>query len=350
LRASLDLARKLLGERHLYTTVILYQIALTQAQQNQNEESETTFQECLDVVRAHGMLPHPQTATVMEPLVAVLCRQQKYSQAEAILQEWIAGHRDRPGPFLADALTVYGNFLFSTGKYDRETPVLQEAMALYRKEARPPRRQSALNCRRDLAWAWSRGGRHAEAERLAAENLPLVRERCGGSGEAAAVALNQVAALQLRQRKVDADVESSLVEARSILTPKLPFVSPPPLLTDVHLNLSTLYRLRGQAIKAAASARSARGLTKDHDKLLAAAREFAWCSSDLSRAWATAGQSEEIRRLADEAVRTLRLATEKGILDPRSLEKENAFQPLRQREDFQQLLRALRERQAKPPA
>jgi tetratricopeptide (TPR) repeat protein/predicted Ser/Thr protein kinase len=340
LQRCLGTTRRLLGERHPYLTLVLFQLASNQEKQKHFDQAEKSYLECLNVIRGNGLLTHPKAALVMSHLVHLLQEEKKDADAEKYLQEWIAAHRARPGPFLADALTVSSDFQFARGQWDRGRAMLEEAMALYRKEPKPPQRQAALLCRRDLGWVYSNNGRHADAERLAIENLPLVRRRYGPDSADTAVAINQLAVFRLRQRKTGADVEAALTEARTILTPSLPLMPAPPLLAEVHLNLSVLYRLRGEPRTAVISARASRSLTNNPDELWQIAREFAWCSSDVVRTKITSA-SEDSRRYADEAVATLRLAVGKGFRNAVLLQKENAFELLRRREDFQRLLQDL---------
>src|SRR5262249_55120005 len=158
-----------------------------------------------------------------------------------------------------------------------------EALALYRSEPRTPSRFYYVRCVSDLAWNYYRAGRHADAEKLAAGNIPPTRKRCGDRSEVTALALNQLATIRLAQRKAGDDVEAALKDAQSILPPAFGFSAPPPALADVQLNLSVLYRLSDRPSQAAEAATAVRTIAPDADRLYSAAREFAWCSSDVIR-------------------------------------------------------------------
>jgi hypothetical protein len=190
----------------------------------------------------------------------------------------------------------------------------------------------------DLAWNEYRAGRHADAEKLSAGNLSATRKRCGDRSEQTALALNQLATTQLAQRKTGADIESALKEAQSILRPAFSLAPPPSALADVQLNFSALYRLRGRPTEAAEYAGAVRATNAD--RLYSVAREFAWCSSDVIRLHPnpTPAQSVESRRYADESVKSLRQAMSHGFRNAGLLRSEGAFAPLRERDDFKQLL------------
>jgi hypothetical protein len=265
------------------------------------------------------------------------------ADAAKVFDEWLAAHRAKPSPFLADALTLHSEFLIQDGDNTGQRKELEEALALFRAEPRTPHRHQYLFCLRDLSWNYYRSGRYADAERLAADNVPLVRTRFGERSPSAAVTLTQLATMQLLQRKCGPEVEKELTEAKSILRPLLPGVKPPPELAAVYFNFSTLYRLRNKPHEAYESARSARGIVTEASQFYLLACEFAWCSSDMDRLQTspTPEQIAERRQCADDAVAALQEAVKRGFNNAALLRKEKAFDPLREREDFQELLRKL---------
>ena len=343
LQECLAIMEKQLDPRHIYVALIHYQLGSTQQKLKKFDEAEKHYRTCLDVLRSQVGLTHAKASIPMAQLTGLLLERGKTADAAKLFDDWLAAHRAKPGPFLADALTLYANFLYEQGEEKRERDTLEEALKIYRAEPRTPRRFRYLHCLRDLSWNYYRGGRLADADRLATENVQLVRQRFGERSTGAAIALSQFATMRLARRKAEDDVETALKDARSILTPVLPLAPSPPLLLDVHMSLSCLYRLRDKPTEAARSARAARALMKDAEEFYAVAQEFAWCSSDVSRVnpKPSAEQMEESRRFAEEAVAALRQAAAKGFKDAARLKKEDAFAPLRSRADYQQLLRDL---------
>src|SRR5262249_12020309 len=91
---------------------------------------------------------------------------------------------------------------------------------------------------------------------------------------------------------------------------------------------------------AAPFSREARIESADSALLVTIARELAWCSSDVLRLnpTPTATQQEESRRYADEAMTILKLAKSGGLKDPKAITGDAAFNHLKTRDDFMQLL------------
>jgi tetratricopeptide (TPR) repeat protein len=342
LAASLELARDSLPRQHMYLGFPLFQLGREQALLKKDAEAEKHLRECLDVGRANELMTHPRVAYPVRALADVLRRNRRPDEARRLFDEWLAAHRARPSPFLADALTDWADFLFDLRDETQERAVLEEALMLYRREPRPPRRLTYLQCLRDLAWNYGRGGRYAEMEPLAVEHV-AARRRRGDNATALALALNQLAFARLRQRKTGPEVEADLKEARTLLTPALAFLKPPSDLVSINLNLSFLYRLRNHPDQAVPFAMAARDQATRVPDLLTAARELAWCASDVRRLnpKPTPSQIAASRRYAEEAVRTLTQARQRGLSSVAALGKEKAFAVLGERPDFQKLLREL---------
>lgn len=341
LSECLALCRKNLPERHPFQAVVLYQLAQTQEELNRDIEAEKNYRACLDVVKSQIGLTHPRAARPIQNLADLLQRTKRAEQAGKLYDEWIAAHRARRGPFLADALTLQAGFFRFTGDAKGERARLEEALTLFRKEPVTPRRIAYVNCLHDLGYSRIRAGEFAEAEQLASEYHAAASRRYGARSHPAAFALNQRAVALLSQRKTGPEAEAALKEAYAILKPALPFAKAPAELGDVCLNLSVIYRLRDQPGQAVPYAREARALITNARGLVLVAREFAWCSSDVLRLHpkATPQQQEESRRYSDEAMKALEQARKRGLKDVAALKQETAFEILRSRPDYQQLVR-----------
>jgi tetratricopeptide (TPR) repeat protein/tRNA A-37 threonylcarbamoyl transferase component Bud32 len=343
LLACLELCRKSLPERHAFIAIVLFQLALTQEELKKDVEAEKNYRESIDTAKSQVGLTHPRMAMPMHHLTNLLRRNKRTEEAGKLFDEWIAAHRARPGPFLADALTLSANYFHWTNNETGQRERLQEALALFRKEPATPRRVAYINCLRELGYNRIRAGQYAEAEKLTSDYHSAAVRRYGPKSHAAAIALNQGAVAALSQRKSGPEVEAALMEARSLLRPALPFTAPPPALGDVCINLSALHRLRDQPSQAAPFIREARGAINNVGGLLLVAREYAWCSSDVLRInpKPTADQQAESRRYSDEAMKALEQARSKGLKDVSLLQQQPAFAVLRARLDYQQLLREL---------
>src|SRR5207244_4467876 len=117
-------------------------------------------------------------------LTNLLKRTKRSDQAGKLFDDWLAAHRARPSPFLADALTVHAGFLLSTNDEKGELARLEEALSLYRKEPTTPRRIAYVNCLRGLGFNRIRAGRYAEAETLASEYHTAAARRYGPKSHA----------------------------------------------------------------------------------------------------------------------------------------------------------------------
>src|SRR5262249_9561991 len=145
-------------------------------------------------------------------LTELLRKQKRSLEARKLFDEWLAAHRAQPGPFLADALTVYAGFLHHEDSDAAQRAVLEEAVDLYRQEPTPPYRHLCVNCFRDLGWNYHRAGRDADVEKIALEYQAAAARRYGPRSNQVAYALNQRAVAQLTQRKSGPDVETALTE------------------------------------------------------------------------------------------------------------------------------------------
>jgi hypothetical protein len=329
-----------LGEQHVYLTLVLFQLALSQEKLGKLDEAERNYRECLDIVRGQVGLTHPKAAVPIAHLAALLHRRHKDAEAEKLFDEWLAAHRAKPGPFRADALTVYGHYL--RGQEERQRAVLEEALALFDRESPPPRRANFSICRLDLSTNYLRAGRLDDAERLAVPNVESMRKRFGERSEDAGVAVYVVAMIRLRRGQFDAETQSLLEEAQSLLTPTLRG-APHPDLPYIHLDLSELHRRRGRPEEACASARQARNLMRDTDGLIEIARVFARCSTDAlgGTSAPTPEQQAASRTCADEAITTLRKAAAAGYRDAAALRRDSAFTALKDNKEFAELLRQM---------
>ncbi len=98
--------------------------------------------------------------------------------------------------------------------------------------------------------------------------------------------------------------------------------------------------MRGRPDEALAAGRAARNATRDPDRLVEVAAELGLCSREvLGDGPPCAERLAAARPCADEAMIALRKAVANGYRDAGRLRKDEAFDPLRGREDFRALLR-----------
>jgi serine/threonine-protein kinase len=336
LKEALEIGDRSLGRDHPYNALVLHELARTLEEKKDDAEAEKYYRECLRVARATVGLGHPKAAIAVGSLAGLLGRTGRAAEADALFDELLAAHRKRFGPdhfLVADALVEYGAALGRRGDDRREKAVLEEAMAIYRKDGEPRGRLYAL-CLNNLGVVYLRAKRYADAERLLDEALPRVRGQYGESHPDLAQVLVNAVSARLPQGKTDG-AEEWLREAEAISKPRLPLAPPPPLLDEVLAQRGDLYRRTGRLADAEAAALRRRATwPNDPDTLLAGAR-------DLALLVPLTKEAAERDRRARLAVDVLRRAAEKGFKDRRLLDTDDAFAPLRDRDDYRRLLAGL---------
>jgi tetratricopeptide (TPR) repeat protein len=141
-----------------------------------------------------------------------------------------------------------------------------------------------------------------------------------------------------------AELQEKMVQAYPAA--RLRFVA---ILSKTYAELGELEREQGQLRKAVAIALQRRALWPDNgNELYNVACELARCIPlvDRDKSEQPAGEESERRRYADLAMETLRAALRQGFQDWQRLAEDENLEPLRERLDFQELLKS---RSAKRP-
>ncbi len=340
LKEALEIADRSLGRDHPYNALILHELARSLEEKKDDTGAEKYYRECLRVARATVGLGHPKAAIAVASLARLLGRTNRGAEADVLFDELLTAHRKRFGAdhfLVADALVEYGATLSRRGEEKREKTALEEALAIYRKNDKPRGRLYAL-CLNNLGVVYLGEKRYADAERLLDEGLPLARRQYGDSHPNLAQTLVNLASIKLLQGKTDG-VEEWLRQAETIGRPRLPFAAAPPLLGEILAQRGDLYRRTGRLADAEATALRRRTTwPNDSDVQLASARDLALLVP-LSK------EAADRDRRAGLAVEVLRRAIAKGFKDGRLLETDADLAPLRDREEYRQLLDGLR---AKP--
>jgi hypothetical protein len=287
---------------------------------------------------------HPKSARLINELAEVLYRRGKHQEAEQLLVDWVAQHRElpAPNPFLADALTVYGQFLLGIDD-DRQRKVLEEALALYRQEGNVPRR-AFLECLYFVGWNYIRAGRASDAVQLARELVPLVAKRYGETNALVGLEWHELATALLDQREHGQETEEAIAHARRFLGPPLPFTPAHAEFPLVLCKQSRLHAQRGQPMEAAAAALEARSRAASADQLVEVAKEFGRCArlTPANSAEMDPTLQTERQFYVRESLAALRLAADRGFRDSADLMSSLNLEPLREREEFQELLSVMK--------
>src|SRR5205814_2114085 len=84
LEESRQLVQERFGPRHLYEALVLYQLGLALADAGDPDRAETTWRDCLVIVRDCGILAHPKSIILYHDLADLLRRRGKPVEAEAL--------------------------------------------------------------------------------------------------------------------------------------------------------------------------------------------------------------------------------------------------------------------------
>jgi tetratricopeptide (TPR) repeat protein/tRNA A-37 threonylcarbamoyl transferase component Bud32 len=330
LKRCLDQTRKVMGDHHPYTALVLHELARSQEKLNKNADAEQSYREALRIGRRYGV-EHPKVQILVFNLCELLRRQGKGDEAKALLEETVAASRKRFGPghhLVADALLALASQ--SSPGSGRE-PHYREALAIYDKLPGPTRRKH-IACLNLLAVCIGTS-RPAEAEQLVERALPLARKQLGEQHLYVATLLANLAWFRLEQAKSEG-IESCLREAAGILGRGGGPVETQRLLRKAE---GRLYEKTDRAAQAVAAALERRKLAQGnaaelYDVARALARSAALPSAEPRRA--------EFRNLVLD---TLRQAHRRGFTDRRRLQMEPDFAILRQHPDYQTLVTEMRE-------
>jgi len=127
---SLDLARKSLGDDHVYVGLVLHELAVTLVKNHKDSAAEPHFRECLRILREFG-LDHPKATVVLINFTSLLNRRGKQKEARELLEEAVQVRQKRHPKghtSIADIKVIQGSL---KREVEPRRRLLQEAMTLY---------------------------------------------------------------------------------------------------------------------------------------------------------------------------------------------------------------------------
>jgi tetratricopeptide (TPR) repeat protein len=344
LRASLELTRRKLGPRHPYVAMPMVQLAmiLEERGREHDAEAQALYEEALSIVEERVGLAHPKALVAVHRLTRVQRRRGQAKQAEAYYEKVLDACRVRFGPaspFVADVLYDYAEFL-EPARGDRYQKLLQDAVAIYRVAEGLPRRRCAP-CLNALGVLRFNGRNYAESERLFREALSVLGKQPYAPAALRVRTRANAAHALLAQGNVPDEVGAWLSEAEALLR-RLSARERRVLSHDVVLYRCTYVRLaradHAEVVKRLDEYRAS--MLPDPWRLEDVALQFAQCLPLVDGDPKLA--AEEKARLRAEygsrAVALLRQAWEKRRPSAAGWENDPRLQPLRDREDYQQLL------------
>ncbi len=146
---SLQLARKTLGDRHLFVGLILHELADTLVVQHRDEAAEPYFRECLEILRGVGM-GHPKATFLLAHFGSLLIRRGKQAEAEHLLTEALEARRQRypANHYLVAEVQILQAALLEGQSPSQRRQLLREALTSFAQAPAGPNRWATLATRR----------------------------------------------------------------------------------------------------------------------------------------------------------------------------------------------------------
>ena len=214
LAASLDIRRRVLGDRDLLTITGIGNFASMRFQQGRYQEAEDLLRNALEAKRAAGGPEDAKTLGMMNNLAQVYVRQGRLAEAETLQARVLDAQRRLQGPEHPDALGALvnlANVRLGLGQMDNARALLEEAVEGWRKTHRDehPGTLLALSSLADL---YSAQGNAPQAETILRRVL-AARMQVLGEEHPDTLATMSNLAQTLRALGRIADAESLLLRA-----------------------------------------------------------------------------------------------------------------------------------------
>jgi serine/threonine protein kinase/tetratricopeptide (TPR) repeat protein len=178
-RASLEISRRVLGEEHPLTIARMGHLARCFMHLGQLDEAESLLQQSLELSRrVHG---DEATLQRMAILAGVFMRQGRIEEAETIYREILEIRRRVQGeehPFTTGTMLTLARCYESLGRYDEAVVLLQEALEI-RQRVFGKEHPMTLECMKTLGYMYRAQGRLEEAEAILRESLEISRRALG---------------------------------------------------------------------------------------------------------------------------------------------------------------------------
>jgi tetratricopeptide (TPR) repeat protein len=212
LNASLTAVRPL-GEDNIYVLANMYELARSQARQNDLARAEKTFAETLSRVRRADLLAHPRAFNLISEYAETLAKLQRVAEGQALCEEGLKALTDRFGDDhiqVARALKEYTDWCNKVDNSMLERTLLERAAQIcHASPQRVPRlRAQVLH---NLAMVLSDDDKQlSRAAELHEEELPLLQKYFPERPQVMALALGNLADVRRRQGKLDEAVQQYL--------------------------------------------------------------------------------------------------------------------------------------------
>jgi tetratricopeptide (TPR) repeat protein/tRNA A-37 threonylcarbamoyl transferase component Bud32 len=332
LRRSLELTEKFLGNSHPFAGYIHLELAKTHEVRGDPSKADESYRDALRIGKPFG-LAHPKMQGLIVMYSRHLSLRGKRYEAGKLLEEAIEATRARFGAnhiLLGRLLIAQGAFAVADADRPRREQLYREARAIYERTPGGTKRLNYPDCLCLLAASLDES-RAAEGEKLCATGMEAARKHRLRNDQTIAHLLLLRAQYRMAQKTYQ-DVESWIYEGQAIFKR-----SPGSYLSDHCMAWRCLERLYretdrpGQAVSAALERRK----TVKND-----AKELFDVARSLAQSAALVKEAGERAKIEDQAIGTLRQVHTRKAVELRGLRTERAFDALRERQDYQELLKA----------
>jgi serine/threonine protein kinase/tetratricopeptide (TPR) repeat protein len=337
---ALALQKVKLGPDHLETLRTMNSLAISYGELGRLEESRKISEEALARHKATYGPDHPSTLFTISILAETESRLNRLDEALKLRQELLASQKAKLGPehpATVSTMLDVSESLLSLGRSE-EAFKLNEQVLRLRKAKNGADHPDTLSAMNGLANCHEALGRHVEALKLREETLAGRKAKLGPDHpKTLETTWGLAKSLMALHREAEAMpiVDDCLKRARSQV------VDPPvmPGLIDLRLRF---YVGKKDASGCRRTAEIWESLNRtDAASFYNAARLRAVTATVLRAAGKSADASHQADDEAERAMASLRQAVGAGYKDVAHLEKDNALEALRNREDFKKLLAKL---------
>ncbi|HEV3298187.1 MAG TPA: serine/threonine-protein kinase [Planctomycetaceae bacterium] len=337
---ALALQKVKLGPDHLETLRTMNSLAISYGELGRLEESRKISEEALARHKATYGPDHPSTLSTISILAETESRLNRLDEALKLRQELLASRKAKLGPehpATVSTMLDIAESLLSLGRSEEAFKLNEQVLSL-RKAKNGADHPDTLSAMNGLANCHEALGRHAEALKLREETLAGRKAKLGPDHpKTLETTWGLAKSLMALHREAEAMpiVDDCLQRARTQA------VDPPvmPGLIDLRLRF---YEGKKDAPGCRRTAEIWESLNRtDTASLYIAARLRAVTATVLRAAGKSADASHQADAEAERAMASLKQAVGAGYKDVAHLEKDNALESLRDREDFKKLLAKL---------
>ncbi|KAJ4864449.1 tetratricopeptide repeat domain-containing protein [Trichoderma breve] len=246
---TLELRRKVLGERHPHTLESIASLAAAYHYQGQHEKAKARYKEAMDLRQQTLGEKHPDTLRAMTLLGQVYQSHGQYKEAEALYKKALPLQREVLGEkhtHTLESLASISAVYHYQGDYAKAKPLKMEALAIQR-EVLGEKHPSVLWNIGSLAATCQSLGQYKEAKALYQETLDLRRETLGENHPDTLRSITQLGAIYHDLRKYK--LAEALAKEALDLEQKMLGEEHPYTLQSKH-NLAVALRSRGNSDKA----------------------------------------------------------------------------------------------------